>query len=83
MINVTPIGNVTPLYPVAQYDHTQGDAIASGFVYRGTLIPELVGKFVYADIKTARLFYSDANEMIAADDGNRTSVAPRIGMPVA
>jgi hypothetical protein len=74
-INVTGVGAVTPLYPVANYDHTQGDAIASGFIYRGSLIPELQGKFVFGDITTARLFWSDANEMIAADDGNRTSVA--------
>src|SRR5258705_13013095 len=46
-INVTGVGAVTPLYPVANYDHTQGDAIASGFVYRGSLIPELVGKYVF------------------------------------
>ena len=69
---VTP---VMPVYPVAQYSHQDGDAISSGFVYRGSLIPELYGKYIFGDITTARLVYADLADMIAKDDGNRTSLA--------
>ena len=50
-------------------------AISSGFVYRGNLLPQLRGKYIFGDIVNARLFYCDLAEMIAADDGVRTSLA--------
>jgi concanavalin A-like lectin/glucanase superfamily protein/glucose/sorbosone dehydrogenase/Calx-beta domain-containing protein len=69
-------GPVTPVYPVAEYSHRDGDAVSSGFVYRGSLMPALYGKYVFGDITTARLLYADLTDMIANDDGNRTSLAP-------
>lgn len=66
---------VTPVYPVAGYSHRDGDAIAGGFVYRGTLMPALYGKYVFGDITTGRLFYSDFAEMLAAEDGDRLTLA--------
>jgi hypothetical protein len=66
---------VTPVYPVANYSHRDGDAITSGFVYRGSLMPALYGKYVFGDITTGRLFYADFADMLNVDDGNRTSVA--------
>jgi hypothetical protein len=65
----------TPIYPVAAYSHEDGDAISSGFVYRGALMPQVYGKYIFGDITTARLFYADMADMIANDDGNRTSMA--------
>jgi hypothetical protein len=56
---------VTPLYPAAVYSHWEGDSLANGFVYRGKLMPKLTGKFVFGDMTSARLFYTDLNEMIA------------------
>jgi hypothetical protein len=70
------VAAVTPVYPVATYSHQDGDAISSGFVYRGSLMPGMNGKFVFGDITTARIFYCNLANMIAADDGNRTTVAP-------
>jgi len=36
--------------PVATYDHAGGRcSITGGFVYRGTLVPEIAGAYVYAD----------------------------------
>ena len=43
-------------YPVAQYDHDEGKAIISGFVYTGTAFPQLRGKYVCGDINNGRLF---------------------------
>jgi len=66
-------GEATPLYPVVAYrTNVVGDAIASGFVYRGSRIPELVGKFVFGDVTTGKLFYADYAKMLAADDGDPT-----------
>ena len=44
------------VYPVAQYDHDEGFAIAGGFVYRGDAIAELRGRYVFSDIARGRLF---------------------------
>jgi glucose/arabinose dehydrogenase len=63
-------------FPAAQYDHGDGLAIAGGFVYRGSDVPALFGKFVYGDIVNGRLFYSDVAEMLAAEgDGNYLTTA--------
>ena len=52
-----------------------GDAIAGGFVYRGTAVPQLSGKFIFGDISTGRLWYSNFSDMRAADDGVARTVA--------
>jgi mono/diheme cytochrome c family protein len=72
-------GTVKPTYPVIQYPHTReagGDAIANGFVYRGKLIPALRDKLVFGDITTGRIWYANRADVLAADDGNATTVAP-------
>lgn len=50
-------------YPIAQYDHDEGNAIAGGFEYTGKLLPELIGKFVFGDIVNGRLFYIDMTDI--------------------
>ena len=57
---------VAPIYPVAVYSHEEGDSIGSGFVYRGKKMPQMVGKYIFTDMTTGRLFYTDLAEMIAA-----------------
>jgi hypothetical protein len=69
---------VTPKYPVIQYAHdeTGGDAIGSGYLYNGKLIPELRGKYIFGDITTGRFWYADYKEMLAADaDGKAETIA--------
>jgi hypothetical protein len=56
---------VTPLYPAAVYSHEEGDSIGSGFVYRGKLMPQMRGKYIFHDRTTGRIFYSDLSEMLA------------------
>jgi len=57
---------VAPIYPVAVYSHAEGDAIGSGFVYRGKKMPQMTGKYIFSDMTTGRVFYTDLAEMIAA-----------------
>ena len=51
--------------PLAQYDHDEGIATVGGFVYHGTAIPQLDGKYVFGDFSKSfgapggRLFYAD------------------------
>jgi hypothetical protein len=68
---------VVPTYPVAQYPHTPGggDAIGSGYLYRGKAIPALRGKYVFTDLSTGRLWYADYADLLAADDGNPNTMA--------
>ena len=62
---------VAPVYPVAAFSHRDGIAIGSGFVYRGKLMPQLVGNYLFSDIASGRLFYSDLAEMMAARGANK------------
>jgi hypothetical protein len=62
-------------YPVAMYDHNDGQAVSGGFAYRGR-IAALRGKFVFGDIARGRLFAADVAAMKKADDGIPQTVAP-------
>jgi len=54
-----PVG--TPfLDPIAQYDHDEGRAVASGFIYEGKAIDALRGKYVFTELVNGRVFYIDA-----------------------
>ena len=53
------------VYPVAQYDHDEGNAVAGGFVYRGQAIPELRGKYVFSEFPLGRLLFIDADALDA------------------
>ncbi|HWB27271.1 MAG TPA: PQQ-dependent sugar dehydrogenase [Chitinophagaceae bacterium] len=67
------VGSVYPLpandsiyhitYPVAEYDHDEGNAICGGYEYWGNTIPALKGKFLFGDIPTGRLFYTNIADM--------------------
>ena len=61
-------------YPVAIYDHNDGQAVSGGFAYYGR-IAALRGKFVFGDIQRGRLFAADVAAMKKADDGIPQTVA--------
>jgi hypothetical protein len=62
-------------YPVAIYDHDEGQAISGGFAYRGA-IAALRNKFVFGDVQRGRLFAADIAALKKADDGVPETVAP-------
>jgi len=62
-------------YPVAMYDHNDGQAVTGGFAYHGS-IAALRGKFVFGDIVRGRLFVADLAAIKKADDGIPETVAP-------
>jgi glucose/arabinose dehydrogenase len=65
-----PAGLIDPISGFAgslEYDHEDGISITGGFVYHGSRLPELVGKYVFGDLALhtsptradGRLFYAD------------------------
>jgi uncharacterized repeat protein (TIGR03806 family) len=42
--------------PVAEYDHTVGVSITGGYVYRGTQSTNLVGRFLFGDFGSGRIW---------------------------
>ncbi len=51
--------------PIAQYDHDEGLSIIGGFMYRGSAIPELQGRYVFGDF--SRGFFAPEGRLFSAD----------------
>lgn len=51
------------IYPVAEYDHDEGNAISGGYEYYGQTIKELKGKYLFGDINNGRLFYVETKDL--------------------
>jgi glucose/arabinose dehydrogenase/mono/diheme cytochrome c family protein len=71
-------GTMKPTYPVIAYPHSAagGDAIAGGIVYHGARIPALKGRLLLGDITTGHLWYAEMTDVLRAEDGNATTLAP-------
>lgn len=67
-----PADEIPFVYPVAQFDHDEGNAISSGFVYRGIAIPQLHNKYVFTDMVSGRIFYIDATDL---EPGNPAAIS--------
>jgi len=50
-------------YPVAEYDHDEGNAIIGGYEYWGSTISNLKGKYLFGDMVNGRLFYVDVADL--------------------
>lgn len=50
-------------YPVAQYDHDEGNAILGGFEYLGSDVAALKGKYVFGDIVHGWLAFVEVEEL--------------------
>lgn len=54
-------------YPVIQYDHDEGSAVSGGFVYSGTRIPALKGKYIFGDISRGMLYYTNVADIVEGE----------------
>jgi hypothetical protein len=62
-----PIGGA--LDPIFEYARSEGTTVVGGFIYRGTLFPQLAGKYIFGEfgrqiagiqkVSTARMFAGD------------------------
>lgn len=57
-----PAADANLIDPVWEYDHQVGKSITGGFVYRGKKLPELYGKYVYADYVSGKIWALDYDE---------------------
>lgn len=69
----SPAGLIDPItgpMGVLEYDHNNGISITGGFVYRGSAVPELYGKYIFGDLAliaapvriNGRIFYADLQQ---------------------
>jgi glucose/arabinose dehydrogenase len=55
-------GNLGPnFFPVAQYGRSVGITVIGGYVYRGSRLPGLVGRYIFGDFGSGLIFNIDAN----------------------
>lgn len=80
------------MYPVVQFDHDEGSAVSGGFVYRGAVLPELAGVYVFGDLGRGRVLLARASEFVPGKPaaitelqlqsrGKRTTLAELVGSP--
>jgi len=64
----------TPLIdPIHEYDHSVGQSITGGYVYRGTALPDYRGRYFFADFIASRV-WSMALEVDANGEARATDV---------
>jgi len=56
--------------PVWTYDHDVGKSITGGHVYRGTRLPELAGRYLYADYVSGRLWALEYDDVAGRATAN-------------
>ncbi len=61
--------------PIWEYNHSIGQSITGGYVYRGSKVPELAGKYIYADFVSGRIWslaYDGVNNAVNTELLNST-----------
>lgn len=66
--------------PIFEYDHMVGSSITGGHVYRGKQVPALVGKYLYADYVSGKLWALKYDESQHKLISNESIASPK--MPV-
>ncbi|MEM6645876.1 MAG: PQQ-dependent sugar dehydrogenase, partial [Bacteroidota bacterium] len=54
--------------PRHSYPHTLGRSITGGYVYRGARVPEMTGRYLFADYASGRIWSLDAEDAAAGAD---------------
>jgi hypothetical protein len=51
-------------YPLAEYDHDEGNAVIGGYEYWGSTVAQLKGKYIFGDMVNGRLFYINVDDIL-------------------
>ncbi|HEX8645295.1 MAG TPA: PQQ-dependent sugar dehydrogenase [Thermoleophilaceae bacterium] len=62
-----PTGPGRVIEPVAEYDHDEGCSVTGGYVYRGSEVPRLRGRYVYGDVCSGAIWTLKAGSGTATD----------------
>ena len=54
--NLSGCSGTDYIFPVWEYPHSEGFSITGGYVYRGPNMPQLFGKYIYADYVTRKIW---------------------------
>jgi glucose/arabinose dehydrogenase len=71
-----PVGSSAPpgsVGPILDYTRSTGGTIIGGYVYRGTAVPALQGKYVFGDFVAGKIFVLDYNGTTASNFQDITS----------
>jgi len=69
-----------PIAPVWEYDHSVGKSITGGRVYRSSRLPQLAGKYIYADYVSGAVWALSYDEATGKATKNEQVIAG--GIPV-
>ncbi|CAM2068243.1 PQQ-dependent sugar dehydrogenase [Sulfidibacter corallicola] len=68
--------------PVAEYSHTIGCSVTGGYVYRGSLAPGLVGRYLYTDWCSGRVWAANrVGENWVVEELTATTDLPNLNRP--
>lgn len=83
-----PAATITP--PIVEYPHApnkdrkdDGKSITGGYVYRGRLLPELQGMYIYGDFDTGRIWGLREKDGKAILNGELIEVTPKTKLAIA
>ncbi|MGL4611351.1 MAG: PQQ-dependent sugar dehydrogenase [Trueperaceae bacterium] len=48
--------------PVLEYDHSQGASVTGGYMYRGSAIPDLQGRYVFGDFTSGKIWFASSTD---------------------
>ena len=51
------------ILPIYEYDHSIGESITGGYVYRGMMLPSLIGKYIFADFEYGHIYALEYNNL--------------------
>ena len=62
-----PTGPGRVVEPVAEYDHDEGCSVTGGYVYRGSEVPAMRGRYLYGDVCSGAIWTLRAGRGSASD----------------
>lgn len=80
--NTSGCSTATLIDPVAEYDHTAGNAITGGYVYRGTQSTPLIGRFIFGDSGSGRIWAWVLENATAAQPRKPTLLLENTGLNI-